>query len=187
MYQFANRTTLILGSPHVISAHCLHGSADVLDGGMADPETVVVHNVHVYTPVGREVRSYTGLVIENGKVRQLLDVASPLPTTAQRIDGGGKTLLPGLIDAHGHVLSLGQQQLQVDLRGAAWSLPRLNEQARLPDPTPPIAGSSVTAGIRCCGRANNSRSQKISMPSLPIARPYSPASTDTPSGSIVQP
>ncbi|HEY5808762.1 MAG TPA: amidohydrolase, partial [Povalibacter sp.] len=88
-------------------------------GGMADAETVVVHNVHVYTPVGREVRSYTGLVIENGKVRQLLDVASPLPTTAQRIDGGGKTLLPGLIDAHGHVLSLGQQQLQVDLRGTA--------------------------------------------------------------------
>lgn len=85
--------------------------------GMADAETVIVHNVHVYTPVGREIRSYTGLVIENGKVRQLLESAAPLPAATKRIDGGGSTLLPGLIDAHGHVLALGQQQLQVDLRG----------------------------------------------------------------------
>ncbi|HKE92759.1 MAG TPA: amidohydrolase [Povalibacter sp.] len=82
-------------------------------------ETLVVHNVHLYTPVGKDVRSYAGLVIENGKVQRLLEDGAPLPTTAgtRRIDGHGKTLLPGLIDAHGHVLALGQQHLQVDLRG----------------------------------------------------------------------
>lgn len=33
------------------------------------------------------------------------------------IDGNGKALLPGLIDAHGHVMGLGFQQLNVDLMG----------------------------------------------------------------------
>jgi len=34
-----------------------------------------------------------------------------------RIDAGGRTLLPGLIDAHGHVMSLGFGALQLDLTG----------------------------------------------------------------------
>eukprot|EP00579_Thalassiosira_antarctica_P022822 CAMPEP_0201985096 /NCGR_PEP_ID=MMETSP0904-20121228/85850_1 /ASSEMBLY_ACC=CAM_ASM_000553 /TAXON_ID=420261 /ORGANISM="Thalassiosira antarctica, Strain CCMP982" /LENGTH=143 /DNA_ID=CAMNT_0048538659 /DNA_START=245 /DNA_END=672 /DNA_ORIENTATION=+ len=33
------------------------------------------------------------------------------------MDGNGKTMLPGLIDAHGHVMGLGFQQLNVDLMG----------------------------------------------------------------------
>lgn len=36
---------------------------------------------------------------------------------ALHIDGGGKTLLPGLIDSHGHVLSLGFKSAQIDLDG----------------------------------------------------------------------
>ena len=34
---------------------------------------------------------------------------------ARRIDMGGRTVLPGLIDAHGHVFGLGQQLTQLDL------------------------------------------------------------------------
>lgn len=37
----------------------------------------------------------------------------------QRVDMGGRTILPGLIDAHGHMISLGSMELGVvDLRGA---------------------------------------------------------------------
>ena len=36
----------------------------------------------------------------------------------QRIDGQGLTMLPGLIDAHGHVMALGFSALQLDLTGA---------------------------------------------------------------------
>jgi len=36
--------------------------------------------------------------------------------SAQTLDGKGQTLLPGLIDGHGHVLGLGQNLNQVDLR-----------------------------------------------------------------------
>lgn len=87
----------------------------------AAAETWVLHDVHVYTPVGPEIRSYAGLVIENGRVAQLLATGDALPASSdiKRVDGHGATVLPGLIDAHGHVLDLGQEQLQVDLRGSA--------------------------------------------------------------------
>ena len=55
-------------------------------------------------------------IAANGKVRQ-------------RIDGGGRTLLPGLIDAHGHVMGLGQAALQLDLAGAS-SLQELQQRLR---------------------------------------------------------
>ncbi len=42
------------------------------------------------------------------------DVAAKAPQ-AKRIDMEGRTLLPGLIDAHGHVFGLGQQLTQLDL------------------------------------------------------------------------
>lgn len=42
------------------------------------------------------------------------DVAAKAPQ-ARRIDMGGRTMLPGLIDAHGHVFGLGQQLTQLDL------------------------------------------------------------------------
>ena len=56
-----------------------------------------------------------GKIIGIGKVA---DLASKLPK-ARHVDGGGKTLLPGMIDAHGHVLSLGASQMQLGLRATA--------------------------------------------------------------------
>jgi hypothetical protein len=35
-----------------------------------------------------------------------------------KIDGKGRVMLPGLIDAHGHILGLGQNLLEIDLRGS---------------------------------------------------------------------
>ena len=37
---------------------------------------------------------------------------------ASRVDAGGQTVVPGLIDAHGHLLGLGQSKRRVDLVGA---------------------------------------------------------------------
>ena len=53
---------------------------------------------------------------ESGKVlARGSNLAASYPN-AQKINGQGKTLLPGLIDGHGHVLGLGQNLSQVDLR-----------------------------------------------------------------------
>ena len=86
---------------------------------LAIADTLLVHNVQMYTPVGREIRSYSGFVVRDGRIASLLPSGAPLPNVpeARRIDGKGKTVLPGLIDAHGHVLELGRGHLQVDLRG----------------------------------------------------------------------
>ena len=52
----------------------------------------------------------TGKVVARGN-----GIAKDYPD-ASKIDGMGRTLLPGLIDGHGHVLGLGQNLSQVDLR-----------------------------------------------------------------------
>ncbi|MGH6649869.1 MAG: amidohydrolase [Sphingopyxis sp.] len=65
---------------------------------------------------GKLVR-FTGLVIgSDGKVRQLLDRKDKRPERPDfQEDGKGKTLIPGLIDAHGHVMGLGFSLMLLDL------------------------------------------------------------------------
>ena len=67
---------------------------------------------------GKVVR-FTGLVIgSDGKVRQLLDRKDKRPERPDfKEDGKGRTLIPGLIDAHGHVMGLGFQLMLLDLSG----------------------------------------------------------------------
>jgi predicted amidohydrolase YtcJ len=67
---------------------------------------------------GKLVR-FTGLVIDSqGKVKQLLDRKDKRPERPDfKEDGRGRTLIPGLIDAHGHVMGLGFQLMLLDLSG----------------------------------------------------------------------
>ena len=77
----------------------------------------LVENVHGYTLEGGHLRQFTGLVFDLGKVVQTGEAAAlhkDFPG-AQRVDGGGRTLLPGLIDSHGHVLELGFENVQATL------------------------------------------------------------------------
>jgi predicted amidohydrolase YtcJ len=58
------------------------------------------------------------LIADDGRVKQVM--ANPTPRMSrfdQMVDGHGRTVLPGLIDAHGHVTSLGFTALQLDLTG----------------------------------------------------------------------
>ncbi|HET6524784.1 amidohydrolase [Sphingopyxis sp.] len=67
---------------------------------------------------GKLVR-FTGLVIDTeGKVKQLLDRKDKRPERPDfKQDGRGRTLIPGLIDAHGHVMGLGFKLMLLDLSG----------------------------------------------------------------------
>ncbi|AJA10182.1 amidohydrolase 3 [Sphingopyxis fribergensis] len=67
---------------------------------------------------GKLIR-FTGLVIDTqGKVKQLLGRKDKRPERPDfKQDGQGKTLIPGLIDAHGHVMGLGFQLMLLDLSG----------------------------------------------------------------------
>ncbi len=87
--------------------------------GSASAETVIVRNVHGVTPVQHKgLQEFSVMFIEDGRVTRLtdmMDIAFKKPGTTF-IDGGGRYLLPGLTDAHGHVLGLGELKLQADLR-----------------------------------------------------------------------
>jgi predicted amidohydrolase YtcJ len=61
-------------------------------------------------------RFATLVVDDSGRVSATLPAGATLPK-GRRVDVGGKTLLPGLIDAHGHVMGLGDLALKVDLNG----------------------------------------------------------------------
>src|SRR5688572_15210950 len=78
-----------------------------------------------------KLQRFTGLVIgDDGRVVKLLGQGEVRPARPDaRIDAGGRTLLPGLIDAHGHVMGLGFGALQLDLTGAA-SLAELQQRLR---------------------------------------------------------
>ncbi|WP_105264784.1 amidohydrolase [Pseudoalteromonas sp. T1lg76] len=80
--------------------------------------TTVLYNAKGYTPTqDGELTRFSTLVIEDGRVLnhgdQQLTKSYP---DAKRIDAQGKVLLPGLIDAHGHVIGLGQNLMRLDLR-----------------------------------------------------------------------
>ncbi|HWU94582.1 MAG TPA: amidohydrolase family protein, partial [Sphingomonas sp.] len=65
---------------------------------------------------GQVVR-FTGLMINrDGKISLILKSGERRPKKADwKVDMGGKTLVPGMIDAHGHVMGLGVQILRLDL------------------------------------------------------------------------
>jgi predicted amidohydrolase YtcJ len=79
---------------------------------------VLVDNVNGYTirQDGRLFR-FNGMWIgDDGRVRQLYERGDSRPNRPRfLINGRGRTLIPGLIDAHGHVMGLGLGALQLDL------------------------------------------------------------------------
>ena len=81
----------------------------------------IMHNVNGYTiNTEGDLVQFSAIAVENGKVAAtgtLEEVDSKSTDGFERIDGGGKTLLPGLIDAHTHVMGLGVQELDVNVAG----------------------------------------------------------------------
>lgn len=88
--------------------------------GLSVAQTTLISDVHGYTiNADHEMVKFTAMQYSNGKVDRLYSADESLPedTEILRIDGQGKTLLSGLVDAHGHVLSYGLSLLRVDLTG----------------------------------------------------------------------
>jgi len=78
----------------------------------------IVHNATIYTsdkgnPKIEAFAHQAGKFIAIGTAEEL---QSNYPG-AQSVDMGGNTVIPGIIDAHGHLLGLGQSLVHVDLRG----------------------------------------------------------------------
>ncbi len=108
-----------------------------------DPDTLILHNINGYTLLDDEagvhrfeaIAIHDGRVLRTGPSGELLD-AYP---GARRLDGGGRTLLPGLIDAHAHVMGLGDARLTVNVMGIRSLDATLVEVARYARQYPDLA------------------------------------------------
>ena len=82
-------------------------------------QTTLLKNINGYTlNEADQLIQFSAIQYTDDKVDQLFTSNINLPKQGmQIIDGNGKTLLPGLIDAHGHVLSYGLSLMQVDQNG----------------------------------------------------------------------
>jgi predicted amidohydrolase YtcJ len=80
-------------------------------------QTTLVHHVNGYTLVNGKLQTFNAIQFTDDKIDRLFTLNQTLPTATDitSIDGQGRTLLPGLIDAHGHVLGYGLSLLTVDL------------------------------------------------------------------------
>jgi predicted amidohydrolase YtcJ len=98
---------------------------------IAQPQYGLIDNVTGYTLDDHgALRRFSGLLIDsNGKVAQLLNPGDKTPGSLTfRLDANRKVLIPGLADAHGHVMALGLRAMRVDFVGVT-SLTQM--QARL--------------------------------------------------------
>ena len=87
--------------------------------GSSAQATDLYLNFSGYHTPQRQLNTFSAMAIDQGKVLAIgtpAQLMSKYPD-ARQIDLAGKTLLPGLIDGHGHVTSLGQTLQRVKLRG----------------------------------------------------------------------
>ena len=88
----------------------------------ASADTLIDNVNGIQVGADGQIHHFRALTVgDDGKVRQVLEHPETvrLANITRHVDGGGQTLLPGFIDAHGHVLGLGFAALQLDLVGTS--------------------------------------------------------------------
>ena len=96
----------------------------------AAADTLVTHVNGIQARADGRLQHFTGLIVgDDGKVRTVLTGPPPPIAFDRSVDGHGRTLLPGLIDAHGHVMDLGFAALRLDLTGTR-SIAELQQRLR---------------------------------------------------------
>jgi predicted amidohydrolase YtcJ len=96
----------------------------------AGADTLVYNANGVQVDGYGHVSHFHGFVIgDDGKVVRLVRADEPRPQTDLQIDAGGRTLMPGFVDAHGHVMDLGYSAIRLNLTGTS-SLADLQQRLR---------------------------------------------------------
>lgn len=85
-----------------------------------DMDRTVIQNVTGYTFYEDTLREFSAIAFEEGKVVDVYtDSNFEGSGDVKIVDGKGKVMLPGLIDAHAHVMNLGFQEINVNLAGSS--------------------------------------------------------------------
>ncbi len=92
----------------------------ILIAGTSAQADSLIENVNGMTldEDGKVIRFAAMVIDDDGRVKELLDRNDKRPKDIDfQFDGKGKTLIPGFVDAHGHVMGLGFAALTLDLSG----------------------------------------------------------------------
>ncbi|MBI3715957.1 MAG: amidohydrolase [Betaproteobacteria bacterium] len=133
-----------------------------------------VTNVNGYTLTGKgELLRFDALLIDQGKIVAAGKAAdlSGKAGAAKAVDGQGRTLLPGLIDAHGHVIGLGFNKLQIDLADTATladALQRVKQYAAQHPGTGWLRGRGWNQVIWKLGRFPTAAELDAAVPDRPV-------------------
>src|SRR6185295_14393405 len=106
-------------------------TAALLTSTAAPAETLISNVNGIQVGPDGQLQHFGALLIDDhGRVESVIKMPTPrVKRHDQIIDGHGKTLLPGLIDAHGHVLDLGMTRMTVQLVGTS-SVADLQQRVR---------------------------------------------------------
>ena len=102
-------------------------------GGAAFPADTIYMGGDILTMAGPEPEYVEALVVDDGKISFVgpLTKAMALQTPDTRIvDLAGRTMLPGFIDGHGHMIYYGKNMIDADLVGVK-SIPELIERMKV--------------------------------------------------------
>jgi imidazolonepropionase-like amidohydrolase len=87
------------------------GALAAIPGAPAGP--VVFTNVRIFDGKSGQLIDGRRVIVEGNKIKVVGPAGEPAPEGAEIIDGGGRTLMPGLIDAHWHSMMASLPMLQL--------------------------------------------------------------------------
>ncbi len=66
-------------------------------------EGLLFHDVRVFAATSESASEHQDVYVRQGRIAAIGPTGQPVPAGAELVDGRGKTLLPGLVDFHGHL------------------------------------------------------------------------------------
>jgi imidazolonepropionase-like amidohydrolase/ABC-type multidrug transport system permease subunit len=101
---------LVVGLPFItLGVYQAYSSENIdeslaLEREMRRDRTRLIRGARIFVGDGRVIDS-GGILLKNGKIAEIYDGAVPAPDTlnAEAVEAAGKTVMPGLIDAHVHL------------------------------------------------------------------------------------
>jgi hypothetical protein len=127
---------------------------------LAESTPLIIHDVRVFD--GTTALEHRSVIIQNGVIRKVERGAANIPN-AQVIDAAGRTLLPGLIDAHVHLPDDARSAAQQALKFGITTQPdmfsagdRLKQIKKIETEDAPDYSAVFTAGTGSHGRRRSS-------------------------------
>ena len=137
----------------------------------AQTADLAVKNARIYTVNPKQPRA-SGIAVRQGRIAAVGDDVSRFIGPATRvIDARGAMIMPGFIDSHGHVRSLGDGLASVDLRGVrseADAVEKVRQAAARSRPGEWIHGSAWDQNLWPGGRFPDAQGISKAAPNNPV-------------------